>query len=88
MLLDQRKYLYLDTGKLFSWIDEVRENDFMTNRCWLGTCKEINVRLYTFRQNQSLLSSRVPRVHENCMVKFLQLRTRVLRSCEKIIVKF
>ena len=84
--LDQTKFLYLDTRNSFLWIDKVREYYFMTDKYWLDTCKELNIRAYVCKQDQPLLSSQV---HENCMVKLLKSResTSIPTICEKRIVE-
>jgi hypothetical protein len=82
--LNQVRFLYLDTGNSFLWIDKAREFYFMTDRYWLNTCKELGVRLYVCNQDQPLLSSQL---NGNCMVKLLQSRKSVPSSCEKRIVE-
>jgi hypothetical protein len=82
--LDQTKFLYLDTGNSFLWIDKAREYYFMTDSYWLDTCKVLDARFYVCRQDQPLLSSQI---NENCMVKLLQPRRSVPPSYMKRIVE-
>jgi hypothetical protein len=42
MPLDQVRFLYLDTGNSFLWIDNAREYYFITDKYWLDTCKELS----------------------------------------------
>jgi hypothetical protein len=64
----------LDNGNSFLWIDKGREYCFMTDRYWLDTRKELDIRFYVCKQNQPLLSSQI---NENCKVKLLQPRKNV-----------
>ena len=72
--LDRSKFLYIDTGKSFLWIDQARQYYFMTDKEWMDSCKILNSMKYVCKQNQPLLSSHL---HENCMVKLLQPRGSV-----------
>jgi hypothetical protein len=72
--LDRTKFLYIDTGKSFLWIDQARQYYFMTNKEWMHSCKIFSTMSYVCKQNQPLLSSHL---HENCMVKLLQPRGSV-----------
>ncbi|PNF33602.1 hypothetical protein B7P43_G14522 [Cryptotermes secundus] len=82
--VDQTKFLFVDTRNSFLWIDKARQYYFMTDKYWLDTCKEVNIRVYVCKQDQPLLSSQV---HENCMVKLLQSRESISPSCEKRIAE-
>jgi hypothetical protein len=83
--LDRTKFLYVDTGKSFLWIDQARQYYFMTEEGWKDSCKILNNLQYVCKQNQPLLSSHL---HENCMVNLLQPRGSVPLICEKRIVEF
>ena len=82
--LDRTKFLYVDTGKSFLWIDQARQYYFMTDEGWKDSCKILNTLQYVCNQNQPLLSSHL---HESCMVKLLQPRGSVPTSFEKRIVE-
>ena len=82
--LDRTKFLYVDTGKSFLWIDQARQYYFMTDEGWRDSCKILNTMQYVCKQNQPLHSSHL---YENCMVKLLQPRGSVSRICEKRIVE-
>ena len=82
--IDRTKYLYIDTGKSFLWIDQARQYYFMTDNEWMDSCKLVNTMSCVCKQNQPLLSSHL---HDNCMVKLLQPRGSVPSSCDKRIVE-
>jgi hypothetical protein len=87
--LDRTKFLYIDTGKSFLWIDQARQYYFMTDKKWMDSCKILNAMKYACKQNQPLLSSHL---HENCMVKVLQPRGSVcvcvcVSRCDKRVVE-
>jgi hypothetical protein len=68
--LDGTKFVYIDTGKLFLWIDQARQYYFLTDKEGMEACKMMNSMLYVCKQKQPLLSSHL---HENCLVKMLNL---------------
>jgi hypothetical protein len=82
--LDKTKFLYIDTGKSFLWIDQARQYYFLSEKEVLEECKIIHPMLYVCKQNQPLLSSHL---HENCLVKMLQPRGTVPTICEKRVVE-
>jgi len=82
--LDRSKFLYIDTGKSFLWIDQAWQYYFMTDREWMDSCKILNSMKYVCEQNQPLLSSHL---HENCMVKLLQPRESVPPTCHKHVIE-
>ena len=82
--LDRTKFLYVETGKSFWWIDQAHQYYCMTDEGWKDSCKVLNTMQYVCKQNQPLLSSHL---HENCMVKLLQPRGTVPTICEKRIVE-
>jgi hypothetical protein len=82
--LDRSTFLYIDTGKSFLWIDQARQYYFLSDKEELEECKMMNIMLYVCKQNQPLLSSHL---HENCLVKMLQLRGNVPTICEKRVVE-
>ena len=69
--LDQTKFLYVDTGKSFLWIDQARQYYLLTDKGWKDSCKGLNNMQFVCKQIQPLLSSHL---QENCMVKLLQPR--------------
>jgi hypothetical protein len=84
MPLDKSKFLYIETGKSFLWIDQARQFYFMTDKDWIDACRVLDSRSYVCKQNQPLLSSHL---HENCMVKLLQPRRNIPHSCDKTVVE-
>jgi hypothetical protein len=82
--LDRNQFLYIETGKPYLWIDQARQYYFLTGEEWIGSCNILNTRSYVCRQNQPLLSSHL---HENCMVRLLQMGRSVPPSCEKRVVE-
>ena len=82
--LDRSKFLYIDTGKSFLWVDQARQYYFLTDKEWMNSCKILTSMKYVCKQDQPLLSSHL---HENCMVKLLQLGGSVPASCDKRIVE-
>ena len=76
--LDRSKFLYIDTGKSFLWIDQARQYYFMTDKEWADSCKILNSMKYVCKQNH---------MHENCMVKLLQPRGSVPASCNKCVIE-
>jgi hypothetical protein len=81
--LDRPKFLYIDTGKSYLWIDQGRQYYLLTDKEWVESCKMLNSRLYVCKQNQPLLSSHL---HDNCMVKMLKPIGGVPSICEKRVV--
>jgi hypothetical protein len=84
MPLDKSKFLYIDTGKSFLWLDEAGQFYFVTNKDWLDACRVLDSRSYVCKQNQPLLSSHL---HENCMVTLLHPRSNITHSCDKRVVE-
>ena len=82
--LDRNKYLYIDTGKSFLWMDQARQYYFLTDAEGMEKCKLLNNVLYVCKQNQPLLSSHL---HDNCLVKMLRPQGSVPTICEKRIVE-
>jgi hypothetical protein len=83
--VDRSKFVYIDTGKSFLWIDQARQYYFTTDLDWKDSCKILNSIKYVCKQNQPLLSSHL---HENCAVKLLQPRANVPPpSCDKRVVE-
>ena len=82
--LDRTKFLYIDTGMSFLWIDQARKYYFMTEKEWMDSCKILNAMSYVCKQNQPLLSSHL---HDNSMDKLLQPRGTVPPSCDKRVVE-
>jgi len=82
--LDRTKFMYVDTGKPFLWIDQARQYYFMMDKGWMDSCKILSVLKYVCKQDQPLLSSHL---HENCMVQLLQPRGSVPPICDKRVVE-
>ena len=83
--LDRTKFLYIDTGKSFLWIEQAQKYYFMTDEEWMDSCRILNAVKYVCKQNQPLLSSHL---NENCVVKLLQPRGSLPPGCDKRLVKF
>jgi hypothetical protein len=81
--VDRDRFLYLETGKAFLWIDKARQYYFLTDREWVNSCSMLTPKSYVCRQDQPLLSSHL---NENCMVQLLQPRGRIPDSCDKRVV--
>jgi hypothetical protein len=82
--LDQTKFLYIDTGKSFLWVDQARQYYFMTDKEWMDSWKILNAMQYVCKQDQPFLSSHL---HENCVVELLQPRRSVPPICDKRMVE-
>jgi hypothetical protein len=82
--LGRSKFLYIDTGKSFLWIDQARQYYFMTDKDWMDLCRILHPMKYVCKQNQPLLSSHL---QENCMVKLLHPGGSVPPSCDKRVIE-
>jgi hypothetical protein len=87
--IDRTKYLYIDTGKSFLWIDQARQYYFMTEKEWEDSCKLVNTMSYVCKQtNLSSPPTYMTIVWSNCWNPeelFLQV---VINILSKFQVRF
>jgi hypothetical protein len=81
VVLEPKKFLYIDTDESILRIDQTRQYYFMITNEELGQCKNTDTDSYICKQRNPLLSS------HSCAVKLLQPRRNIPKSCETRIAK-
>jgi hypothetical protein len=80
---NNQKFVYIETEGSVLYVDETRQYYFTTNREELNKCKSVRTGSYICKQSQPLLNSHL---RESSLVKMLQPRVSIPRSCDTRIV--
>jgi hypothetical protein len=81
--VEQRKFVYTESGNEILCIDQTRQYYFLTSREELRLCKVVQAKSYLCKQNQPLLNSHM---QEACAVKLLLPRVSIPKICDVRVV--